>query len=142
MTDKTVAQKAHVKPGTTIAVINRVPGVVESLGLPKDVSFVKAADAQLVFLFVRTRVELEARMPAAVGRLKSGSAIWVFFQKGAKQAGLDMSRNTVWASAEKLGLRPLGLVAVDEKWSVFRLRSGETAERRTKAASRGRRTRG
>jgi hypothetical protein len=27
--DKTVAQKAHVKPGATIAVINRVPGVVE-----------------------------------------------------------------------------------------------------------------
>jgi hypothetical protein len=38
---KTVAQKARVKPGTTIAVINRVPGIVESLGLPKGVAFVK-----------------------------------------------------------------------------------------------------
>ena len=38
MTDKTVAEKAHVKPGTTIAVLNPVPGVVESLGLPDDVT--------------------------------------------------------------------------------------------------------
>jgi hypothetical protein len=55
----TVAQKARVKPGTTIAVINRVPGIVESLGLPEGVSFVKPADAHLLFLFVRTRGELD-----------------------------------------------------------------------------------
>jgi hypothetical protein len=45
-----VAQKAHVKAGTTIAVINRAPGIVESLALPKSVEFVKPANAQLVFL--------------------------------------------------------------------------------------------
>ena len=57
MSDKTVAQKVRIKPGTTIAVINRVPGIVESLGLPEGVSFVKPAEAQLVFLFARTRGE-------------------------------------------------------------------------------------
>ena len=71
VSEKTVAQKGRVKPGTTIAVINRVPGVVESLGLPKGVAFVKPADAQLVFLFVRTRAELEARMPPAFTRRHS-----------------------------------------------------------------------
>jgi hypothetical protein len=58
---KTVAQKARVEPGATIAVINRVPGIVESLGLPDDVAFVEPTAAQLVFLFVRTGAELEAR---------------------------------------------------------------------------------
>ena len=119
---KTVAQKGHVRTGTTIAVINRVPGIVESLGLPKNVVFVKPADAQLVFLFVRTRAELEAKMPSAVAALGPGSAIWVFFRKGSRNAGLDMNRDTVWAIAEKLGLRPLGLVGVDDTWSAFRLR--------------------
>ena len=37
MTAKTVAQKARVKPGTTIAVLNPIPDVVESLGLPEPV---------------------------------------------------------------------------------------------------------
>lgn len=122
MSDKTVAQKARVKPGATIAVINRVPGIVESLGLPKSVAFVEPADAQLVFLFVRTRAELDAKMPRAVGALSPGSALWVFFRKGSRDAGLDMNRDTVWAVAEKLDMRPLGLVGINETWSAFRLR--------------------
>jgi hypothetical protein len=118
--EKTVAQKAHVKPGTTIAVIKAAPGLIESLGLP-DPTFVRSGQADLVFLFTRTRVDLE-QMPRAVARLKDGSALWVFFRKGAKGAGLDMNRDTVWSVAKKLDLRPLGLLSVDETWSAFRFR--------------------
>jgi len=76
----------------------------------------------LVFLFVRTRAELKAKMPRAVAALKPGSAIWVFFRKGSRDAGLDMNRDTVWAVAEKLDMRPLGLVGINEIWCAFRLR--------------------
>ena len=120
MGEKTVAQKARVKPGTTIAVVNGVKGIVESLGLPDDVAFVQPPTAQLIFLFARTRAELEREMPKAVARLGATSALWVFFRKGSK--GLDMNRDTVWAVAEKLDLRPLGLLSVDDTWSAFRLR--------------------
>ena len=122
MTEKTPAQKARVKPGTTVAVLNRVPGVVESLGLPQDVAVVDPKDAQLVFLFVNTCAELEARMPSAVTALAPKAAIWVFYRKGSKAAGLDMNRDSIWAIAEKMDLRPLGLVGIDETWSAFRLR--------------------
>jgi hypothetical protein len=122
MSEKSVAEKARVKPGTTIAVLNQVPGVVESLGLPEPFTFVEPERAQLVFLFVMTCADLQAQMPPAVARLAPGAAIWVFFRKGSKGAGLDMSRNDVWAIAEKMDLRPLGLVGVDETWSAFRLR--------------------
>jgi len=140
--DKTVAEKARVKPGTTIAVVNRVPGIVESLGLPDDVTFLKPADAQLVFLFARTRVELERRMPPAVAALAAGSAIWVFFRKGSHAAGVDMNRDTIWAVAEKLGLRPLGLLSVDDTWSAFLLRRADGGKRSPKAARSPTRARG
>jgi hypothetical protein len=122
VSDKSVAEKAHVKPGSAIAVVNRVPGVVESLGLPEDVAFVEPGDASLVFLFVQTRAELEQRMPLLVTTLRPQAALWVFYRKGAKAAGLDVSRDTIWAMAEQLDMRPLGLLSVDETWSVFRLR--------------------
>jgi hypothetical protein len=122
MAQKTVAEKARIKAGTTVAVLNRAPGVVESLGLPDDVEFVALPDAQLVFLFVSTRAELEAQMPPAVAALASGAAIWVFYRKGSKAAGLDMNRDDIWELADKLGMRPLGLVGVDAIWSAFRLR--------------------
>jgi hypothetical protein len=122
MTAKTVAQKARLKPGVTIAVLNRAPGIVESLGLPEGVTFVEPTEAQLVFLFVSTRAELDAQMPAAVAGLAVGAALWVFYRKGSSAAGLDMNRDDVWALAEKMGLRPLGLVGIDDTWSAFRLR--------------------
>jgi hypothetical protein len=119
---KSVAAKARVKPGTTVAVLNSVPAVVDSLGLPEDVTFVAPGRAQLVFLFVNSRADLESKMPPAVAALAATSALWVFFRKGSKAAKLNMNRDDVWAIAEKLGLRPLGLVSVDETWSAFRLR--------------------
>lgn len=33
-----------------------------------------------------------------------------------------MNRDDVWAVAESLGMRPLGLVSVDDTWAAFRLR--------------------
>jgi hypothetical protein len=80
------------------------------------------AEAQLVFLFVRSLAELEAQMPPAVAGLAPEAAIWVFYRKGSKSAGFDMNRDSIWAIAEKLDLRPLGLVGIDDVWSAFRLR--------------------
>lgn len=128
MSDKSVAEKAHVKPGARIAVLNRVPGIVESLGLPGDVSFVRPDAADLVFLFASTHAELEAQMPSLVAGLTPGAALWVFFRKGSKAAGLDMNRDSVWSLAEGLGMRPLGLVSVDSEWSAFRLRPATTPQ--------------
>ena len=122
MTNKTVAEKARIRPNTTIAVLQGVPGVVESLGLPDGVTFVEPAEALLVFLFVNTRAELETLMPTAVAGLAPKAALWVFFRKGSKAAGLDMNRDDIWEVAERLSMRPLGLVGIDDTWSAFRLR--------------------
>ena len=124
MPAKTVAEKARIKPGTTIAVINPVAAIVDSLGLSKDVRFVKPAQAQVIFLFAKSRADLESRMPNAAASLAPGAKLWVFFRKGSKTAGLDMNRDDVWAVAERLGMRPVSLLSVDETWSVFRLKRG------------------
>lgn len=124
MAEKSVAEKARVKPGTTVAVLNGVPGVVESLGWPEGVTFVEPEAAQLVLTFVNTMAELQDQLPPAVAALTPGAAIWVFYRKGSKAAGYDVNRDDIWALAEKLGLRPLGLVGVDATWSAFRLRPG------------------
>jgi hypothetical protein len=127
MTERTVAEKARVRPGTTIAVIDGQPEIVDSLGLPEGVRFVATSQAQLVFLFVARKADLEEKLPAAVREMGASAALWVFFRKGSASAGLDMSRNDVWAVAERLELRPLGLVSVDATWSAFRLKRAPAA---------------
>ena len=122
MAGKSVAEKARVKAGSAIAVLNGVQEVVDSLGLPPDVVFADPVDAQLVFLFVKDRAELDEWMAPAVSSLLPHGALWVFYRKGSKAAGLDLNRDDIWAAAERMGLRPLGLIGVDDTWSVFRLR--------------------
>lgn len=122
MTGRTVADKARVKPGAAIAVVDGVPAIVDALGLPADVTFVPPARAQLVFLFVQSRSQLESRMHATVATLSAGAVLWVFFRKGGKAAGREVGRDEIWGIAEQLGMRPIGLISVDDTWSTFRLR--------------------
>lgn len=119
---KTVTQKARLKSGLSLAIVNPVPGVVASLGLPPDVVIREPGQAQLVFVFVASRAELESHLPAVAAGLARGAAIWVFFRKGGRSAGAQVSRDDIWSLAERLGLRPLGLLSIDETWSAFRLR--------------------
>lgn len=123
MSTKSVAEKGRVRPGTTLAVVNPVDGVIKSLGLP-PVERTDVADAQLVVLFAHDRAELESNMPSIVAALAPNATLWVFFRQGSKASGLEMNRDDVWAVAEATGMRPLGLLSVDETWSVFRLKGG------------------
>jgi hypothetical protein len=126
MAAKSVAAKARVKAGTTVAVLNSVPSVVESLGLPEDVTFVDPGKAQLVFLFVDSRPDLESRMPAAIGALAAAAALWVFFRKGSKAAKSSSPAATPEAAR--------ALEATTIPWSASR---GKT-RRRTAIGSRRR----
>lgn len=122
MPEKTVAEKTRIKRGVTVALIDEVPGIVAALGLPDDAQFVTPSEADLVFLFAPDHKALEAGMREAVAGLAAGATLWVFFRKGGKAAGVDVNRDAIWAIADGLGLRPLGLVSVDATWSAFRLR--------------------
>lgn len=66
---------------------------------------------------------MQAQIPLAVLSLAPSAALRVFFRKGSKSAGLDMSRDSVWAIAERMQMRPLGLLGIDGVWSAFRLRA-------------------
>ncbi len=54
--EKSVAEKAHIKPGSTIAVLNQVPGVVESLGL-RPLGLVSADELWSAFRFKHGRTD-------------------------------------------------------------------------------------
>lgn len=121
---RTVADKARVKPGTTIALLHPVGAIVDALGLEAPIITRDPAAAKLVFVFVGSLADLHARLPNAAASLADGSHLWVFFKKGSSSAGHDMNRDDVWAAAQKAQLRPVGLLSVDDTWSAFRFKRG------------------
>lgn len=47
---------------------------------------------------------------------------WLAYPEGAKSAGLDVSRDTLWRFAQTIGLTLVANIAIDEKWSAVRIR--------------------
>lgn len=122
MPEKTVAEKARLKPDATIALVDAEREVLDSLGIPDSVTVAGPEAAQHVLFFARSKAQFESRFAEIVDGLAPGAAVWVFFRKGSKAAGLDLTRDVIWAEADRFGLRPLGVMSVDATWSVFRLR--------------------
>jgi hypothetical protein len=44
-----------------------------------------------------------------------------------------MNRDSIWAIAERMDRRALGLVGIDDTWSAFRLRRAATPDPRRQA---------
>jgi hypothetical protein len=125
MPQKTVAQKMLIRPGARILILGAPPGYARVLGpLPKGATRLTRAAKEIDVLqvFVRSRKELEAKLPKLKGYLAASGALWVAYPKGSSARGMDISRDAIWRFASTLGLGPVALIAIDETWAAMRLK--------------------
>jgi hypothetical protein len=125
MPQKTVAQKMLIRPGARILILGAPPGYARVLGpLPKGATRLTRAAKEIDVLqvFVRSRKELEAKLPKLKGYLAASGALWVAYPKGSSARGMDISRDVIWRFASTLGLGPVALIAIDETWAAMRLK--------------------
>lgn len=120
---QSLAKKLLIKKGDTIAPINAPRNYKQLLGeLPDGAEIVTRAPisegASLVHLFVTTSAELETQLPRAQQAMAKGGGIWVSWKKGGKT---DVSRDTIRAAAEELGLDTVRAVSIDDEWSALKL---------------------
>ena len=117
-----LAKKLLIKPGNTIAPINAPKNYKALLGeLPDGAEIVVRAPgsgASLVHLFVTTAAELETQLPRAKQAMAKGGGIWVSWKKGGKT---EVSRDTIRAAAEEIGLDTVRAVSIDDEWSALKL---------------------
>jgi hypothetical protein len=125
MPQKTVAQKMLIRPGARVLILGAPPGYARRLGpLPKGATrLVRAAqEIDVIQVFIKSRKELEARLPRLKGYLAPSGALWLAYPKGSTARGMDISRDVIWRYARTLGLGPVALIAIDETWSAMRLK--------------------
>lgn len=122
---QSLAKKLLIKPGNTIAPINAPRNYKALLGeLPDGAEIVARAPgsgASLVHLFVTTPAELDTQLPRAKQAMARGGGIWVSWQKKTAGKNSDVSRDTIRAVAEELGLDTVRAVSIDEEWSAIKL---------------------
>ena len=123
MAEKTAAQKMFLKPGMTAALLHVPPALRERLGVPDDVTVTADAEgAGFILEVAETQAQAEERLTALAPVIGTGTVAWLAYPKGAKAAGRDISRDTIWAFVQTLGLRLNANIAVDDAWSAVRMR--------------------
>jgi hypothetical protein len=122
MSESAIAKKMKLKPNVKAAVINAPENYVDTLKHDTALSPTLNGKFDWIQIFVRNKEELEALVPKAAKALRPESMLWISFPKGSSKIQTDLTRDKGWEILQKLDLKWLTLVSVNETWSAFALR--------------------
>ena len=116
-----LAKKLGIGEGSTLALIDAPPGVVE--GLPPGVTVTRQArgTADVVVAFFTQRRQFERRIEALGRMVFPSGGLWVAWPKRASGVETTMHDGVVREVALPLGLVDNKVCAIDETWSGLRL---------------------
>jgi hypothetical protein len=117
-------QKLGIKPGLTVVTINGPANYRRLLGaIPEGVTFCDRlkADSSFVHVFIKTRTELEKRLPALREKVADTGTVWVSWLKKSAGVPTDVTEDVVRAVALPLGFVDVKVCAIDETWSGLKL---------------------
>jgi hypothetical protein len=116
-------RKLGIKPQARLALVGAPPGFDEVLGdLPPGVSVHRRLRGtfDVLVAFVRTRSELERRLPALKQALDQAGGLWVAWPKRSSGVATDLSDGTVRDVGLGIGLVDNKVCAIDTTWSGLR----------------------
>ncbi len=129
-----LAVKLKRKPAAHAALIRAPDGYETSAfpGLPRAASTLNGS-FDWIQLFVESKAQLDELAPRAARALKPESILWISFPKGTSKIQTDLTRDRGWEVVQRLDLKWITLVSVNETWSAFSLRpyrQGEAPHKR------------
>ncbi len=129
MSEKSLAQKLAIKPGSKFMLVNAPSGYTTQMGdLPEGVMLLSDSSSLVdcIQVFIANRAELEAQLPALSRLLPPKGMLWVSYHKGTSKLKTDINRDTINAYANTLGLQGVAMIAIDDDWAALRLKWIET----------------
>jgi len=130
MAESPLAKKMKLKSGLKAAVIKAPENYVDMLKHDTALSPTLNGKFDWIQIFVRSKAELEALAPKAAKALRPESMLWISFPKGTSKIQTDLTRDKGWESVQKLDLKWVNLVSVNETWSAFAMRPYKEGEKK------------
>jgi hypothetical protein len=124
----TLQQKLQLKSGQKVVILNPAPGYLESLrGELKDNPLITEpkANSEVVILFVNSLAEAKELVPSGIRTVKPDGLLLIAYPKGSSKVKTDVNRDSLWEAVKPMGWRPVRLIALDDTWSVMRVRPEE-----------------
>lgn len=122
MSESALARKMKLKSNLKAAVINAPENYVDTLKHDTALSPTLNGKFDWIQIFVRNKAELEKLAPKAAKALRPESMLWISFPKGSSKIQTDLTRDKGWEILQRLELKWINLVSVNETWSAFALR--------------------
>jgi hypothetical protein len=118
----TLAKKLHLKPGTSICVLDAPSGFQLALA-NLDVHQVHklAAHLDVIQIFVTRKAQLEKRLAQIKAAMHERTALWVCYPK-AGALNTDLNRDILRVSLAEQGLEAVAQIAIDDVWSGLRFK--------------------
>lgn len=130
MPESPLSKKMKLKPGARAAVINAPENYVVELRHDTALSPTLNGTFDWVQIFVKSKAELDALAPKVGEALKPESILLISFPKGSSKIQTDLTRDQGWESVQKLDLKWINLISINETWSAFVLRPYREGEKR------------
>ena len=130
MSESALAKKMKLKSDLKAAVINAPENYVDALKHNTALSPTLNGKFDWIQIFVRNKTELDALAPKAAKALKPESMLWISFPKGTSKIQTDLTRDKGWEGVQKLDLKWVNLVSVNETWSAFAMRPYKEGEKK------------
>ena len=114
-------RKLGIVEGSTLALVNAPPGVID--GLPAEVTVKRQVrgKADVVVAFFTERRDFERRVQALGRMIFPSGGLWVAWPKRSSGRATTMHEDVVREVALPLGLVDNKVCAIDETWSGLRL---------------------
>ena len=130
MPESPLSKKLKLKPGVKAAVIHAPESYLDTLHHDKEISSSLRGKYDWIQIFVKNKAELDELSPKAAQALKPESMLWITFPKGSSKIQTDLTRDKGWEEVQKLGLKWINLVSIDETWSAFSMRPYREREKK------------
>jgi len=125
-----LAKKMKLKPGLKAAIINVPEKYLDELKHDTEMSQGLNGKFDWIQIFVKNKAEVDALAPKAAKTLKPQTMLWISFPKGTSKIQTDLTRDKGWESLQKLNLKWVNLVSVNDTWSAFALRPYKEGEKK------------
>lgn len=126
MASKSVAQKMHLKPGSTLAFFNASDKRRALLGtLPQNITIVESGEStgpDAILAFIEDRQMMEDNLSTLANALKEDGTLWVAYYKGSASVDTDINRDSIYDYAKQLNLKGVAMVSINEDWTGFRFK--------------------
>ena len=123
MSDKTVAEKLHIKSDTSVMFFNPPENNEELLGgVNQDMSISDGDPADILLAYVEDREQLERNLLALKSNIKDDGALWIAYHKGTSSVDTDINRDSIYQYAKENGLKGVSMISINDDWSALRLK--------------------